>query len=56
MTGIRNRQRKIQLKLIYLAFPGLNAQSLPGLHSFSGADIIGIVASWERKVDFLETI
>ena len=41
MTGIWNRRRKIPLRPIYLALRGLNAQSLPGLHSFSGADIIG---------------
>ena len=35
--------RKIQLKPIYLALGDLETQSLPGLHSFSGTDIVGTV-------------
>ena len=45
MTGTRNRRRKIQLRPIYLALGDLNTQHLSGLHSFSGADITGTVAS-----------
>ena len=44
VTGTGNRRRKTQLRLIYLALGDLNTQSLPGLHSFSGAYITGTVA------------
>ena len=44
MTGTRNRRRKKLLMPIYLALGDLNTQSLPGVHSFSGADITGRVA------------
>ena len=44
VTGTQNRRRKIQLRPIYLALGDLNTQPLPGLHSFSGADITGTVA------------
>ena len=44
LTGTLNRRRKIQLRPIYLALGDLNTQPLPGLHSFSGADITGTVA------------
>ena len=44
MTGTGNRKRKIQLRPIYLALGDFNTQSLPGLHSYSGADATGTVA------------
>ena len=44
VTGTENRRRKFQLRPIYLSLGDLNTQSLPGLHSFSGADITVIVA------------
>ena len=44
LTGIGNRRRKFQLRPIYLALWDLGTQFLPGLYSFSGADITGIVA------------
>ena len=44
MTGTRNRRRKILLRPIYLALRDFNTLSLPGLHSFPGADITGRVA------------
>ena len=44
MTGIGNKRRKFQLRPIYLALWDLGAQFLPGLNSFSGADITGTVA------------
>ena len=44
MTGTGNRRRKNLLRPIYLALRDLNTQSLPGLHSFPGADITGRVA------------
>ena len=40
VTGTGNRWRKIQMRAIYLALGDLITQSLPGLHSFSGADTI----------------
>ena len=43
-TGTGNRWKNILLRLIYLALGDLNTQSLPRLHSFSGADITGTVA------------
>ena len=44
VTGTGNRRRKIQLRPIYLALGDLNTQPLPGLYSFSGADVTGTVA------------
>ena len=44
MTGTGNRQWKNLLRPIYLALRDLNTQSLPGLHSFPGADVTGRVA------------
>ena len=44
VTGTGNRQRKIQLRPIYLALGDLNTQPLPDLHSFSSADVTGTVA------------
>ena len=44
VTGTGNRRRKNLLRPIYLVLRDLNTQSLPGLHSFPGADITGIVA------------
>ena len=42
-TGIGSRRRKVQLRPICLALVDLGAQSLPGLHSLSGAAITGPV-------------
>ena len=44
VKSIRNRRRKKLLRPIYLALRDLKTQSLPGLHSLSGADITGRVA------------
>ena len=44
MTGTGNRRRKKLLRPIYLALRDLNTQSLPGPHSFPGADITVRVA------------
>ena len=44
VTSFRNRRRKFQLRPIYLALEDLGTQFLPGIHSFSGADITGTVA------------
>ena len=44
MTGTESRRRENLLSPIYLALRDLNTQSLPGLHSFPGADISGRVA------------
>ena len=41
VTGTGNRRTKFQLRPIYFALWDLNSQSLPSLHSFSGADITG---------------
>ena len=48
VTSIRNRRIKFQLRPIYLALEDLGTQFLPGLHSFSGADITGTVH--EKKI------
>ena len=48
MTGTGNRRRKNLLRPIDLALRDLNTQSLPGLHSFPGADITGKVACQEN--------
>ena len=58
MTGTANRRRKNLLRPIYLALKDLFTQSLPGLHSFPGADITGRVACqgnlsfWKAFKDF----
>ena len=44
MTETRDTRRKIPLNPIYLALWDLNTHTLPGFHSFSGADITGTVA------------
>ena len=52
MTGIGNRQRKILIRPIYLTLGDLNAPSLPGLHSFSGADITRTVLECKGNWSF----
>ena len=44
MVGTGNRRSKNLLRPIYSALRDLNIQSLPGLHSFPGADITERVA------------
>lgn len=53
-TGVGNRYREIDMQNIFVRVSPLNCKALPGLHSFSGADITGSM-SGKGKASFWKT-